>query len=120
MLLGLGLGRYITNGLELGLYYQAWVGAEPFVSKLTPQVTYVMTRAPMITPYLGVFYTRTWVEGDYDDLDSYGGRAGIFKGRGRTNAGVGVVFEKYASFDEKGYDGDSWTIYPEVFVSASF
>jgi len=121
MLVGVGLGRFIKTGLELGLSYEAWVGADPGVSKLTPRIGYALTRAPMVTPYLGAFYTRAFIEG-LEDLDSVGGRAGIYRGRGRTSYGVGAVFENYLNFDAEDYPngGDSWNIYPEVFVSASF
>ncbi|HET9951348.1 MAG TPA: hypothetical protein VFS09_06075 [Candidatus Eisenbacteria bacterium] len=119
MLLGIGLGRYIKRGVEVGLYYENWLGSDPGVSKLTPRINIVLTRSPMITPYVGAFYTRAFIS-DYDDLSSIGGRAGVYRGRGRTSYGVGVVYEKYLDFDETKYGGDGTNIYPEVFVSASF
>ena len=90
MLVGAGLGKYIKRGLELGLYYEGWAGTDPSVSKLTPRLTYVVTKVPRLTPYLGAFYTRTFVGNGLEDLDSAGGRAGIYKGQGRVSAGVGV------------------------------
>lgn len=118
LLLGVGLGRFIKTGLELGLSYEAWVGSDPGVSKLSPEINYVLTRAPRVTPYVGAFFTRAFIS-DYDDLSSIGGRAGIYRGRGRTSYGVGAVYENYLDCDESVY-GDCSTVYPEVFVSASF
>jgi hypothetical protein len=118
LLLGLGIGRFLRNGLEISLDYQAWVGSDPGVQKLSPSVLYVMTKAPRITPYAGAFYTRTFIQ-DYDDLSSIGGRAGVFKGAGRTAVGAGIVYEDYLSCDDSIYGGCS-DVYPEVFVSTSF
>jgi hypothetical protein len=118
LLLGVGLGRFIKTGLELGLSYEQWVGSDPGVSKLSPEINYVLTRAPRVTPYVGAFYTRAFIDG-FDDLSSIGGRAGIYRGRGRTSYGVGAVYENYLDCDDAVY-GDCSTVYPEVFVSASF
>jgi hypothetical protein len=118
LLLGLGIGRFLKNGLEIGLDYQAWIGSDPGVQKLSPSVLYVVTKAPRITPYLGAFYTRTFIQ-DYDDLSSIGGRAGVFKGSGRTAVGAGVVYEDYLNCSGSVY-GDCSDVYPEVFISAAF
>jgi len=119
MLVGIGLGRYIKRGLELGLYYEGWVGADPGVNKLTPRITYVMTKSPRLTPYLGAFYTRAFIDG-YDDLNSAGWRAGVYRGKGRVSYGLGAVWEYYLNFDETKYGGDASTIYPEIFIGTSF
>jgi hypothetical protein len=80
-----------------------------------------VTKVPRLTPYVGVFYTRTFVGNDLDDLSSAGGRAGIYKGQGRVSAGVGVVWEHYLNFDSGKYSGgEADTVYPEVFVGTSF
>jgi hypothetical protein len=121
MLVGAGIGKYIRRGIELGLYYEGWAGTDPSVSKLTPRLTYVMTKLPRLTPYVGAFYTRTFVGSGLNDLSSAGGRAGIYKGQGRVSAGVGVVWEYYLNYDKTEYSGgDPSTVYPEVFVGTSF
>jgi len=118
LLVGVGAGRFIKTGLELALNFEAWIGSDPGVTKLTPQINYVVTRARVAQPYVGAFYTRSFIQ-DFDDLSSVGARAGVFRGKGRASYGVGGVWENYLDCDESLY-GDCSTFYPEVFVSTSF
>src|SRR4051794_20711927 len=76
-LVGLGAGYYLLNGLEAGVDGEAWLGATPNFYKVTPQLRYVFYKAERIIPYIGAFYRRTYYE-SLDDLNSYGGRVGIF------------------------------------------
>jgi len=115
LLLGLGAARYIKNGLAAGLHLETWIGSTPGITKLTPELTYVLTKAPRIKPYIGGFYTRNFIK-DQNDLNSIGGRAGAYKGAGRASLGGGVVYEKYLNCDFS----DCSTVYPEVFASTSF
>jgi hypothetical protein len=117
--LGLGYGYYIFDGLQLGVDAETWLGADPSVSKVTPQILYVVRGFDKFFPYLGVFGRRTFIE-DLKDLDSYGGRAGAyFMLSPRVYAGVGYVFEQYTSCDDRIYSSCS-TSYPELNISVGF
>ena len=37
MILGLGIGYYVTKGLELGIDLQHWISGEPSITKVSPQ-----------------------------------------------------------------------------------
>lgn len=117
--LGLGYGYYLFDGLQLGLDAESWLGADPTVYKVTPQIQYVIPVPARIAPYVGVFYRRTMVE-ELDDLDSYGARAGLyFATGGNVYAGVGYVAEKYADCEESRYV-DCSNDYPEFSLTVAF
>ena len=115
LLLGVGAARYIKTGLAAGLHLETWLGSDPGITKLTPELTYVLVKVPRLKPYVAGFYTRNFIK-DHNDLSSVGGRAGAYKGAGRASLGGGVVWEKYLNCDF----GDCTTVYPEVFASTSF
>jgi hypothetical protein len=120
LMVGAGLGRYLRNGLEMGLSYEAWFGSDPSVSKLTPEIRMVLARAQRImVPYVGAFYRRTFIGDNVDDLNSVGARAGIYKSGGRSYLGFGGVWEKYLDCDESIYE-DCTTFYPEGSVGVTF
>jgi hypothetical protein len=120
LMVGAGLGRFVRKGMEVGVWYEAWFGSEPSVSKLTPEVRLVLAKAQrLMIPYVGAFYRRTFIGNDIDDLNSIGARAGIYKGGGRTYLGFGGVWEKYLDCDESTYE-DCTTFYPEGSVGVSF
>lgn len=117
--LGLGYGYYIFDGLQLGVDAETWLGADPSVSKVTPQMLYVFRNFNSVFPYVGVFGRRTFIE-HLKDLDSYGGRAGAyFMLSPRVYAGLGYVVEQYASCDDRIYSSCS-TSYPELTLSFGF
>lgn len=116
LLVGLGVGFYVRNGLNVGLDFEGWFLGEPTMYKISPRADYVMWRAPRIKPYVGAFYRWNFVS-DFDDQSSLGGRAGAFyKGTRGGMAGAGVVYERFLSdvFDDRD------VIYPEIFVAVSF
>lgn len=117
--LGLGYGYYVLNGLQLGVDAESWLGASPSVYKVTPQILYVLARGGRIFPYVGGFYRRTYIE-DLPDMNSYGGRAGVYSMMGRNvYAGVGIVYEQYSDCQESIYTSCSST-YPELNISVGF
>ena len=120
LMLGVGMGRFISNGLNIGLDFEAWMLGDPGVFKISPNVGYVLAgRARRTKPYVGAFWRRTMIE-DADDLSSVGGRAGAyFKGAGPVMIGGGAVWENYLDCEEKGYESCS-QVYPEFLISASF
>lgn len=119
LLIGLGVGYYIVNGLQIGVDGEVWVGSSPAIYKVAPQILYVFYRFSHLKPYVGAFYRRTFYDG-YPDLNSYGGRAGLASALGRNvYASFGVVYEKYLSYDEAKYSSYSQT-YPEFSVTVCF
>jgi hypothetical protein len=121
-ILGLGAGYYVTEGLELGIDLQRWFTGEPTITKVSPQIRYVFTRANTIKPYVGAFYRRTSY-GDFngidlDDQDSFGYRAGAyFSTDNSVFIGAGIVYEKFK--DCPGLT-DCSTTSPEISFTFSF
>lgn len=121
-ILGLGIGYYVTQGLEIGIDLQRWVSGEPSILKVSPQIRYVFTQPEVIKPYIGAFYRRTYY-GDYngislDDQDSFGYRAGAyFSTNNRVYIGAGVVYEDYKDCDAA---TDCSSTYPEILFAVSF
>jgi hypothetical protein len=119
LLLGVGVGYYIANGLDVGMDFEGWLIGDPTIYKLSPRADYVLWKAKRIKPYAGAFYRWNFIGNGIDDKNSLGGRAGAFyQGRGRGMAGAGVVYERYLNLDER--LGSSDVLYPEIFVSVSF
>ena len=120
LLLGIGAGYYLANGLDVGLDFEGWLIGDPTVYKLSPRADYVLWKMKRIKPYAGAFYRWNFIGGGIDDKNSMGGRAGAFyqSRGGRSMAGAGVVYERYLDLDER--VGSSDVVYPEIFVSVSF
>jgi len=122
MILGLGVGYYVTKGLELGVDLQHWISGEPTITKLSPQIRYVFTQPQVVKPYVGAFYRRTYY-GDYkgidlDDQDSFGYRAGAyFSTNNRVYIGGGVVYEEFKNCS---IFTECSTTYPEILFTVSF
>ena len=122
IILGVGVGYYVTEGLELGIDLQRWFSGEPTITKVSPQIRYVFTRAQPFKPYLGAFYRRTSFDDfngmEIDDQDSFGYRAGAyFSTRNGVYIGAGVVYEKYQDCSRV---TDCSTTSPEVLFTVSF
>jgi hypothetical protein len=118
-ILGIGGGYYLTNGLELGLNWQTWLGGDPSINQLTPELTYVIKTQSAIHPYIGALYRHTFISG-LDDLSAYGGRAGInITTNPRTYFGIGAVYQRYIDCDESTYR-DCSSSYPEFVFGFSF
>lgn len=122
ILIGAGVGYYLVKGLELALDGQVWLGGDPFVANVSPGLRYVFwqTGGPVM-PYIGGFYRHLFIDSDLiDDIDSVGGRAGIFYTVGRGGFfGLGVAVEQLLNCDEEIY-GTCTDIYPELAFSFSF
>ena len=122
IILGVGVGYYVLQGLEIGLDVQHWFSGDPSITKVSPQIRYVFTQPKVIKPYVGAFYRRTYF-GDFkgiaiDDQDSFGYRAGAyFSTNNRLYIGGGIVYEEYKDCDPS-YDCS--TTYPEILFTVSF
>lgn len=116
MILGAGVAFFVLDGLEVGIDGEGWLFQDPTIWKVSPQVRYTLWQLGALRPYVGAFWRRTFVSSDYDDFDSWGGRAGLTYARGNGYVGAGIVYER---FDSKiGDDQDTW--YPEVSFSMYF
>lgn len=73
---GAGFSYYLVNGLWLGLSGETRQGIDPTLYKASPEIGYVFPLRGPVRPYVGAFYRRVWVE-NYEDYDTYGGRAGV-------------------------------------------
>jgi len=114
----LGASYYVIDGLALGLSYETWTGGDPSMYKITPSVTYVFQQ-PAIKPYVGGFYRRTSIE-NREDLDSVGGRAGVYLQAGRNAyIGLGGVYESYLDCNENVFRSCHST-YAEVTFTFAF
>ena len=91
LIIGAGIGYYVTDGIELGVDVDYWTGGDPSIYEITPKLTYVFDNPSQFKPYLGAFYNRTFIEG-LDDSDALGYRVGAFMPAGnKTYIGIGVV-----------------------------
>jgi hypothetical protein len=117
--LGLGASYYLLDGLGVGLHYESWSGADPDITKITGSLQYVFHQMQTVKPYVGGFYRRTDVD-NLPDLDSVGGRAGVYVGAGRNAyLGLGVVYESYLDCNETVYRSCDST-YAEVTFTIAF
>ncbi len=118
VVLGLGAGYYLLNGLAIGLDAEAWLGGDPGIYKVSPQVKYVLQLQSNFRPYVGGFYRRTFIDG-FDDQDSAGGRAGVYyTSSNNMYFGIGAVYESYFDCDDRLDNCDD--IYPEFTLAFSF
>jgi hypothetical protein len=119
LLLGVGTGYNIRNGVDVGLDFEGWFIGDPQIYKLSPRIDYVLWRMQRIKPYAGAFYRWNFIGGGLDDKNSLGGRVGAFyKGDRGGMAGAGVVYERYLNLDNR--FGSSDVVYPEFFFAKSF
>ena len=70
----------------------------------------------MILPYIGTFYTKTFIESPFNDYDIYGGRVGIsMRTSNNSYVSVGWVQELGSSSNSINKRG-----YPEASAGISF
>ena len=119
LVLGLGASYYLVDGLGVGLHIESWSGSDPSMTKYTASTQYVFHQMRTAKPYVGAFYRRTDVNG-LPDLDSVGGRAGVYLQAGpHAYIGLGGVYESYLDCEKSTYrECDS--AYAEVTVTIAF
>jgi hypothetical protein len=118
LLVGLGVGYFVSNGLGVGVDFEGWFIGDPRMYKISPRADYVLWKAQRMKPYAGVFYRYSFIAEGLDDQSSVGGRTGVFyKGARGGMAGAGVVYERYLDVPDA-FDDD--VLYPEVFIAISF
>jgi hypothetical protein len=115
---GVGVGYYVLDGLELGLFALHEFGSGPSLNEVTPSIQYVarplVGRSPLI-PYAGVFYNHWFVGAPLSDSDTAGTRAGAVYLSGRVIVGLGVVYEHVLSTCTQSCD----QVYPDVTLGFS-
>lgn len=116
--LGAGVGYMVADGLMAGINGELWMGEDPSIQKLTPEVRYIFTQVNPVKPYVGGFFTRTFYE-DLDDRNSWGARGGIYIPFGNAAMNVGLVYERVIDCNTSTYR-DCSQFYPEVGLMVSF
>lgn len=120
LIVGGGVGYFILNGLEVGLDYEAWIFGSPVMHRVSPETKYIFHFVPVIKPYIGAFYRRTFVTEGYDDYDHVGARGGIFYAppRSRIYVGGGAVYEHLVDCTDSAFM-DCDDVYPEIMIGIS-
>jgi hypothetical protein len=116
--LGAGVGYFLADGLKLGFDADFLVFDSPVVLNLTPGLTYVFYSVPILKPYVGGFYRHAIVI-NRADLDSIGGRAGVYFAPGRIYLGAGLVYEHWLNCNSSSFTSCD-DLYPEVLFAISF
>jgi hypothetical protein len=115
---GAGVGYFVLDGLELGLFALHEFGDGPSINEVSPSVRYVaqplVGRWPVI-PYGAAFYNHWFLGDGFGDRDTAGARAGVLHLRGRLIVGLGVAYEHTLSACT---DCDS--VYPDVTFGFTF
>jgi hypothetical protein len=111
--IGLGVGYFVVDGLEVGLFGAHEFGDGPSLNEVSPSLRYVaqplVGRSPVI-PYAGVFYNHWFVGDPGSDADTAGTRAGVVYLSGRVIAGIGIAYEHVLSTCVQSCD----QVYPDV------
>jgi hypothetical protein len=116
---GIGGSYFVADGIEVGLDAEAWSGASPGITQVSPQVRYVLNAAGPFNPYAGVFYQRAFIRNNPDN-DTVGGRVGVFYAAGQnTTFGAGVVHANHLNCDRAMYSSCSETR-PELSFAVIF
>ena len=115
LLLLLGGDYYLVDGLSVGAAGEAWLGAQPQIGDVSPQIRYVFFNSPWrFKPYVGAFYRRTFFNHDYSPMNSAGGRAGlVFPFSARAYLTGGLVYESYFGCGANSYSSCN-ELYPEI------
>jgi len=115
--LGVGIGYYIAQGLEVGIDVEHWFSSEPSITKVSPQIKFVFSELGDIKPYGGAFYRETFINNQSEE-GSFGFRGGVFfSDSNGVNIGAGIVYEEYLDCDKV---VECSTTYPEVRFSLNF
>ncbi len=92
LIFGVGVGYYLIDGVEAAIDVDTWTGGSPSIYEVTPKLTYVYDNPSKVKPYLGVFYSRMFIDG-FDDSDTLGYRAGMYTpASDKAYIGIGVVY----------------------------
>ncbi len=118
LILGGGISYFVADGLSLGLAGEGWLLQDPTFWKVSPEVLYTVWQMKKFKPYVGAFYRKTFMSGDFKDFNSWGGRAGVSYQNGGSYVSLGVVHEMYLDCNSNLFDCS--TTYPEMSFWISF
>ena len=117
VLFGGSLHHFVLSGFQLGAGFAQWFGGGISITQLTPQVRYVLNFMETFRPYLGAFYSRSFISDGIADQDSIGGRTGAFFVINENFfLGFGGVWERTLT----GCNDRCTDLYPEGQVAFSF
>jgi hypothetical protein len=121
LILALGGGYYVLDGLSLGLTGEAWVGSTPQIFDVSPAARYVFLDSPWTyKPFVGAFYRRTGYSNRYSPVDSVGARAGLVFPLTRQAYLTGdLAYEHYFACSSN-INTQCDSVYPEVGLEFSF
>ena len=114
---GASINYFAIDNLSIGGAYEYWFSSGPDVSKITFESTYYVPTSDHIKPYLGLLYSRYFVEQVDDDIDAYGYRMGVAYIQSPLLFSAGIRQEKYTSDDVIFADDDATV---EFIVGLSF
>jgi hypothetical protein len=118
-IIGMGVGYFVADGIEAGLDAERWFGNTPRIEQVSPQLRVVINMDGKFKPYLGAFYRRTHIE-NYRDLDTVGGRAGLYVLAGRNAyLGLGLAQDFHLNCDRTVFASCSET-FPEILIAVMF
>ena len=120
LLLLLGGNYYLLDGLSIGAAGEAWLGAQPEIGDVSPQVRYVFLDSPWrFKPYAGTFYRRTFFNHGYSPENSAGARAGlVFPLGARAYLTGGLASESFFGGANSYFTGAE--VYPEIGLAFAF
>ncbi len=116
-LLGASAGFFVLPGLELGVSADTWLGNSPNVTRLAPELRYVLDVIDVVKPYIGTFYRHWFISDGFRDQDTLGGRAGLIFVQGpHAYVNAGAAYERIVS--ECTNNCSYW--YPEIGIALVF
>lgn len=114
--IGGAFGYFVLDGVEVSLGGLEEFGDGPNISKLEPELRYVVQplvgKSPVI-PYVGAFYNHWFIGGGMSDVDTVGGRGGLLYVSGQLVLGLGAVYERIVSDCVM----DCSSVYPDFTIS---
>lgn len=116
---GAGVGYYVLDGLEVGLFALHEFGNGPSLNQVRPSLTYVaqpLVGSWPLVPYIGGFYKHWFIGEPFFDVDTFGVRAGVMYVNHRVVVGLGFAFEHVLSTCQVDCDD----AYPDVSVGFTF
>ena len=113
-------GYYFVDDVEASVALDAWIGNDPKIYKLIPELRYVYSAPRAVKPYVAGFVARSFYEGSVADTSSYGARVGAyFPLNRRSFLGLGLVHERFKDCDPLVY-GDCRQTFSELSLHFMF
>ena len=121
LILELGGGYFIRDGLSAGVNSEAWLGSRPQIYDASPYFRYVFIDSKWrYKPYVGAFYRRTSYASGSSPVDSAGTRAGfVFPLSNRAYLTAGLAYERDFQAATNVTSSRDF-IYPELGLQFSF